>query len=73
MPDEATALVASPRLPPGDLVNANLRTYIAAWRAALRAANAQLAAIRCLDASDPDSAHARECLAALAAARGASP
>lgn len=73
MPDDATAKVASPRLPPGDLVNETLRAYIAAWRAALRTANAQLAAIRCLDAAEPDSAQARECLDALAATRGASP
>lgn len=73
MPEDATHAVASPRLPPGDLVNENLRAYVAALRTAVRLANAQLAAIRCLAATEPDSAQARACLDALAASRGASP
>lgn len=73
MPHDATAKVASPRLPPGNLVNETLRAYIAAWRTALRNANAQLAAIRCLEATEPDSARSRECLAALLTLRGGVP
>lgn len=65
--------MASPRLPPGELANETLRAYIAAWRSALRTANAQLAAIRCLDATEPDSPTSRACLDALASARGTVP
>lgn len=63
----------APVLPPGPLTNDDLRRNRDAWRAALRLANAQLAAIRCLDAAVPDSADARACLDALARIKGPPP